>query len=222
MGTISEEMKKVMEKWNTSATPAFENQTQPKGNTMQPTQPTQPTNYPSFRAQIYDFVVKNPKVTSAGVLDYMKSHHPSMGHSSISSQLTVMFQDCLLTRAPVFDKNTQRNVYGYTAVDPKEAEKMRKERDRKLAQAQARMEKARLAKVEKAKAKRIATLNAPTPQMPLPFDAPTITVSTQPNTVTVTPQPVDLHGMTAIQILQAINFTQAKELYKELKEAFGG
>jgi hypothetical protein len=217
MGTISEEMKKVMEKWNTSATPTPANQTQPKGNTVQP---TQPTNYPSFRAQIYDFINKNPKVTSAGVLDYMKSHHPSMGHSSISSQLTVMFQDCLLTRAHVFDKKTQRNVYGYTAVDPKEAEKMRKERDRKLQQAQERMERARLAKAEKARQRELATAN----QMSLPLEAPTntITVSAESNTVTVTPQPVDLHGMTAIQILQAINFTQAKELYKELKEAFGG
>jgi hypothetical protein len=31
-----------------------------------------------------------------------------------------------------------------------------------------------------------------------------------------------LSGMTAMQILQGINFAQAKELYKELHEAFGG
>lgn len=216
MGNMSDEMRKVMDKWSASATPATAIETEPKGNTVQQ------TNYPSFRAEIYDFVGKHPGSTSAQVLDYMQKVHPTMGHSSISSQLTVMFQDCLVTREHVLDKNTKRNVYGYTAVDPKEAEKMRKERDRKLAQAQARMERARLAKVEKAKAKRVATLNAPTPQMPLPFDAPTITVSAQPNTVTVTPQPVSLSGMAAMQILQGINFTQAKELYKELKEAFGG
>ncbi len=218
MGTISEEMKKVMEKWNASAIPApatetqIETETQPKGNTVKE------QSFPSYRAQIHDFITKNPKATTATVLDYMQKHHPTMGHSSISSQLTTMFQDCTLTREQVFDKNTQRNVYAYTAVSVKDAEKLRKERDRKLAQAQARMERARQAKAEKAKAKQITLLNAPTPQIPLPFDAPAVAETAPVATIA----PVSLSGMTAMQILQGINFAQAKELYKELKEAFGG
>ena len=205
MGTISEEMKKVMEKWNASAIPAPATETQPKGNTVQ-------KSFPTFRAQIYDFIHNNPKATTNKVLDYMQKHHPTIGHSSISSQLTVMFQECMLTREQMFDKATERNVYAYTAVSLQDAERMRKERDRKLAQAQARMEKARQAKAKKAQARQIVLLNAPTPQMPLPFDAPTVAETA----------PVSLHGMTAMQILQGINFAQAKELYKELKEAFGG
>lgn len=230
MGTISEEMKKVMEKWNASAIPApatetqtqIETETQPKGQTMQQ------AHFPSYRAQIHDFINKHPKATTATVLDYMQKHHPAMGHSSISSQLTTMFQDCTLTREQVFDKNAQRNVYAYTAVSLDVAEKLRKERDRKLAQAQARMERARQAKAEKAKAKakQIVLIPHPkaSPQIPLPFDAPVVaeTVSTPVATAVATIAPVSLSGMTAMQILQGINFAQAKELYKELKEAFGG
>lgn len=232
MGTMSEEMKKVMAKWNDEAAP--QTQSQPvKEINMQTTTPvnnpasTEPgRQYNSFRSEIYDIVKRNPGISCVQVLDKMNVRHPELGHSSISSQLTVMFQEFMLSREMKVDPRIGRKIYFYSALDLKDAERLRKERDRKLAQAQARAERARQAKAEKAKAKTLilVTKSKNADQMPLPFDAPQTVTATALGTVptpaaTATP---DLRSMTGLQILQAINFTQAKELYKELKEAFGG
>lgn len=231
MGTISDEMKKVMAKWNNEAAP----QTQPqpvKEINMQPTNNpafTEPGRYyNSYRSEIYDIVKNNPGSSCVQVLEKMNVRHPELGHSSVSSQLTVMFQDFMLSREMKVDPRIGRRIYFYSALDLKDAERLRKERDRKLAQAQARAERARQAKAEKAKAKAktliLVTKSKNEDQMPLPFDAPQTVTATALGTVptpaaTATP---DLRNMTGMEILQAINFTQAKELYKELKEAFGG
>lgn len=230
MGTISDEMKKVMAKWNNEAAP----QTQPqpvKEINMQPTNNpafTEPGRYyNSYRSEIYDIVKNNPGSSCLQVLEKMNVRHPELGHSSVSSQLTVMFQDFMLSREMKVEPRIGRRIYFYSALDLKDAERLRKERDRKLAQAQARAERARQAKAEKAKAKTLilVTKSKNEDQMPLPFDAPqTVTVSAtaQPSTVVSIPTAPDLRNMTGMEILQAINFAQAKELYKELKEAFGG
>ena len=230
MGTMSDEMKKVMAKWNDEATP------QPQPATEINLQTTTPINnlaftepgrqYNSYRSEIYDIVKNNPGSSCVQVLEKMNVRHPELGHSSISSQLTVMFQDFMLSREMKLDPRIGRRIYFYSALDLKDAERLRKERDRKLAQAQARAERARQAKAEKAKAKTLilVTKSKNEDQMPLPFDAPRTVTATALGTVptpaaTATP---DLRNMTGMEILQAINFAQAKELYKELKEAFGG
>lgn len=231
MGTMSDEMKKVMAKWNNEAAPQpateINMQTATPVNNPAFTEPGR--QYNSYRSEIYDIVKKNPGISSAQVLEKMNVRHPELGHSSISSQLTVMFQEFMLSREMKLGPHNGRKIYFYSALDLKDAERLRKERDKKLAQAQARMERARQAKAEKAKAKTLilVTKSKNEGQMPLPFDAPqTVTVSAtaQPSTVMAIPAPTtpDLRSMTGLQILQAINFAQAKELYKELKEAFGG
>ena len=203
MGNMSDEMRKVIDNWGKEYDPA----TDTKGQSVQ-TQTTAQTNneFKTYRSEVYDYIRRNPKATTARVLAHMTPRHP-VTHSSISSQLTTMFNMFMLTREQVFDPATQRNVYGYTAVDLKVAERMRHERDRKLAAKQARMERARQAKAEKAKERERAAqqqMNLPLETAPAPIPAPTT-----------------LSGMTAMQILQGINFAQAKELYKELHEAFG-
>ena len=125
-----------------------------------------------------------------------------------------MFQELLLTRELVRDPNTHRDVYAYSVVDLSLAEQLRQERERRLAKAQARAERARQVKAEKVRAKREELQNQA--QIPLPLE----TAPATPVTVR-TIHPAALSGLTAMQILQGINFAQAKELYKELKEAFG-
>jgi len=57
------------------------------------------------------------------------------------------------------------------------------------------------------------TLALPVPEVrPVEDAAPAPAPQAAPN----------LRDMSAMDILHAINFAQAKELYKELKEAFGG
>lgn len=235
MGNMSEEMKKVMAKWNSTNQPQESDQPTNQGATVQSTNNpafTEPgRQYNSYRSEIYDIVKKNPGLTCTQVLEKMNVNHPELGHSSISSQLTVMFQEFMLSREMKLDPRIGRKIYFYSALDLKDAERLRKERDKKLAQAQARMERARQAKAEKAKAKTLilVTKSKNEGQMPLPFDAPQTVTATALGIVPPVPTveqiintAPDLRNMTGMEILQAINFAQAKELYKELKEAFGG
>jgi hypothetical protein len=208
MGNMSEEMKKIMAKWD--------NKPEPQTTTQEKGQPVQTLIDPnSYRLEIYNTIKNKPKLNCNQVLELMQKKHPHMGHSSISSQLTTMFQEFLLTRELVRDQNTHRDVYAYSVVDLSLAEQLRQERERRLAKAQARAERARQVKAEKIKAKREELQNQA--QIPLPLE----TAPATPATVR-TMHPAALNGLTAMQILQGINFAQAKELYKELKEAFGG
>jgi hypothetical protein len=209
MGNMSDEMKKVMAKWGTEA----QSETQTKEQSVQTE-----TKKLTYRMQMYEFIKHNPQANVNKVLHHMQSNYPLMTESSVSSQLTTMFQDFMLSREQVIDPVTQRKVYGYTTVDLDIAENMRKQRKIKLAAAQARAERARQVKAERDRQRQLDREK----QMNLPLEtapAPAVPETTDTGRTLHTGA---LSRMTAVQILQAVNFTQAKELYKELKEAFGG
>ena len=201
MGNMSDEMKKILNKWHDSESA--------------PAQQDAPKQ--TYRSEIHNIVKDNPGITTPQVLQAMQAKGFAQTYSSVSSQMTTMFHEFMLRReeGPA-NKTTGRKTYMYYYVPPLESMKLKAEHLRKKAQAQARAERARQIRAEKLKA-RAATLQGhqePQEQLALPFDP-----------VEKLPEPAaapDLKAMSAMDILNAINFTQAKALYKELKEAFGG
>lgn len=201
MGNMSDEMKKILNKWQDS-----------EGAPAQQDAPKQ-----TYRSEIHNIVKDNPGITTPQVLQAMQAKGFAQTYSSVSSQMTTMFHEFMLRReeGPT-NKTTGRKTYMYYYVPPLESMKLKAEHLRKKAQAQARAERARQIRAEKLKA-RAATLQRhqePQEQLALPFDP-----------VEKSPKPAaasDLKAMSAMDILNAINFAQAKALYKELKEAFGG
>jgi hypothetical protein len=201
MGNMSDEMKKILNKWQDS-----------EGAPAQQDAPKQ-----TYRSEIHNIVKDNPGITTPQVLQAMQAKGFAQTYSSVSSQMTTMFHEFMLRReeGPA-NKTTGRKTYMYYYVPPLESMKLKAEHLRKKAQAQARAERARQIRAEKLKA-RAATLQRhqePQEQLALPFDP-----------VEKSPEPAaapDLKAMSAMDILNAINFAQAKALYKELKEAFGG
>ncbi len=202
MGNMSEEMRKVMAKWNA----------QPEQVEEPPV--AQEDAKPCYRATIYDIVKDNPGITSNKTLEVVLQRGFKQTYSSVTSQLTTLFQDFLLRREQVPNPaGIGRDVFTYYAVPEDMATKLKAEHKRKQMQAKLRAERARQAKAEKAAARAAEAQQAAIPQVQIPLpleDKPA-----------AAPAP-SLQSMTAIEILNGINFSQARELYKELKEAFGG
>lgn len=199
MGNMSEEMRKVMAKWN--------------GQPEQEQQSEESTK-PRYRVEIYNTIRDNPGITSNRTLDLMLKRGFKQTYSSISSQITTLYQDFMLRREQIPNPaGVGRAVYTYFAVPEDMANALRAEQKRKQAQAKLRTERARQVKAEKAAARAAATGQSPHVQIPLPLED---------KSSTATAALPSLQSMTAIEILNGINFSQARDLYKELKEAFGG
>jgi hypothetical protein len=201
MGNMSEEMRKVMAKWSTQEPQVVE---QAEGDTK-----------PCYRTAIYNIIKDNPGITSNKTLDFVLQRGLKQTYSSVTSQITTLFQDFLLRREQVPNPaGIGRDVYTYFAVPEDVAAKAKAEHKRKQMQAKLRAERARQAKAEKAAARAAQAqqvVTVPQVQIPLPLE----------DKPAAAPAP-SLQSMTAIEILNGINFSQARELYKELKEAFGG
>jgi hypothetical protein len=207
MGNMSEEMRKVMAKWNAPEEAQEQTASDKKRET--------------YRHEIYDVIKANPGATSNKVLEIVLQRGLTQSYSSVTSQITTMFQDFLLRREQIPNPaGIGRDVYTYYAVPEETAAKLKAEHKRKQLQAKLRAERARQAKAEKAAARAAAQAEEvvveQTPvQLSLPLPLPEVTATPAPTPV------LNLQSMTAMEILNGINFAQARDLYKELKEAFG-
>jgi hypothetical protein len=201
MGNMSEEMRKVMAKWSTQE-PQVVEQAEGDDNTK-----------PCYRATIYDIVRENPGITSNKTLEVVLQRGFKQTYSSVTSQLTTLFQDYLLRREQVPNPaGVGRDVFTYYAVPEGIAATLKADHKRKQMQAKQRAERARQAKAEKAAARAAEAQQAAVPQVQIPLPLEDKMPAPAPS----------LQNMTAIEILNGINFSQARDLYKELKEAFGG
>jgi hypothetical protein len=198
MGNISEEMRKVMAKWNTQEPQVVEKEENAK---------------PCYRTEIYNIIKDNPGITSNKTLEVVLQRGFKQSYSSVTSQLTTLFQDYLLRREQVPNPaGVGRDVFTYYAVPEGIAATLKADHKRKQMQAKQRAERARQAKAEKAAARAAEAQQAAVPQVQIPLPLEDKMPAPAPS----------LQSMTAIEILNGINFSQARELYKELKEAFGG
>lgn len=215
MGNMSEEMRKVMAKWN--AAPEAPQQEQPAAEEGD-------KKKRFYREEIYEVIKNNPGITAAKALEIVTQRGLKQTYSAITSQITTMYQDFRLRREQIPNPaGVGRAVYTYFAVADDVAARLKAEHKRKQLQQRLRAERARQAKAEKAAARMreeaeqqaaAQAMQQPQIQLPLPLSEPTPTPAA--------PYNMQLQYMTAIDILNNINFAQARDLYKELKEAFGG
>lgn len=212
MGSMSDEMRKVMTKWNSE--PA-----------AQPTTPTTPAakeaddddDQGTYRGAILEIIRRNPGITGVQLRDIVCAQFPEQSPASVSSQISGLFKNFSVRREHA-SNGANRHTYAYFWNSPEDAKRMRIAERRRIKSLQDRLEKARQAKAEKAKQRELEEQQES--QMPLPFTEPAPVAVPEP--VVVAPVALDLRSYTAMDILNAINFKQAKELYTELKGAFGG
>ncbi len=207
MGSMNEEMKKVMEKWKNEET-AQEDDGQ---------------EHPTYRAEILEYIRANPGATGVQIRDVMCAKYPHQSEAAVSSQISCLHRLFHVRRQPSHLPG-KRHTYAYFAMEPEETKRMQKRAVAQRKAAQARLEKARQVKAEKDRLRKEGLAA----QLELPLNKPVVAPG-GPFVIAPTPTPtpaptgtLDLRSYTAVDILNAVNFKQAKELYAELKGAFGG
>ena len=199
MGTIAEQMQKVIAEWDNQTTPLHIRDSQPKGETEMKKETVSDL---TATAKILRFIEANPTVQKARIDSYLKINHPEIPLGYISTMLNQFTKRNLVTREEVYDRNLNKNVYAYTLVPTEERKKLLdSKRERKMTmveRARVAREAKRLKAEEKLKNKEQGISEAlPTTQ------AKTYTADTQ-------------------EFVNSLPIGKARELYDELKKIFGG
>lgn len=207
MGTMSEEMKKVIERWSNE-------DSQPNEEIKVPTLTETPKRV-SYRDQLFQLIKDIPGVTGAKLTELMNRRHKSQNGSTVSAQLNGLHKQHVVRRIPVQVEGINRTTFAYYALSEKETAELKVKEKRKLTQARARAERARQVKAQRLEERKrklmnpnVITVSTTGPQLDLPL--------------VYKDQTPDIRNMSAMDILNQLSFSQASALYKELKTAFGG
>ena len=194
MGTIAEQMQKVIAEWDNQVTPLHVRDSQPKGETEVK---AKTVNDLTSTAKILRFIEANPTVQKARIDAYLKTNHPEIPLGYVSTMLNQFTKRNLVTREEVYDRNLNKHVYAYTLVPTEERKKLlNAKRERKMSLIE-RAAYAREAKRLKAEKKEQGISEAlPTTQ------AKTYTADTQ-------------------EFVNSLPIGKARDLYDELKKIFG-
>ena len=196
MGTIAEQMQKVIAEWDNQVTPLHDRDSQPKGETEVK---AKTVNDLTSTAKILRFIEANPTVQKTRIDSYLKTNHPEIPLGYVSTMLNQFTKRNLVTREEVYDRNLNKNVYAYTLVPTEERKKLlNAKRERKMTM----VERARVAR----EAKR---LKAEKKEQGISEALPTST--TQAKTYTADTQ----------EFVNSLPIGKARELYDELKKIFG-
>lgn len=215
MGTLRDEMSRVLNEWDKQD--------------QQPTQEKTMEKRVTATQKLINIIAANPGATSKEIYKLVATHHPEITMGNVSSMLTQLTNKYLLSRKESGQVSQGKTIYAYTAVPEAEAKAKREEADRKLKAAQARMEKARQIKAAKQAAreqldKMLAEREQEQPEertglsdlfkegLPIPTALPV------PTTAIHNTKPT----WTAKEVLEGLSVLQARELYGELKQIFGG
>ena len=208
MGTLRDEMSRVLNEWDKQD--------------QQPTQEKTMEKRVTATQKLINIIAANPGSTSKEIYKLVAIQHPEITMGNLSSMLTQLTGRYVLSRKESGKVVNGKTIYAYTAVPEAEAKAKREEAERKLKAAQARMEKARQIKAAKQAAREqldkmleTAPLLEPRTGLSdlLPQAVPSVATTSVYNT-----KPV----WTAKEALEGLNILQARELYDELKKIFGG
>jgi hypothetical protein len=214
MGTLRDEMSRVLNEWDKQD--------------QQPTQEKTMEKRVTATQKLINIIAANPGSTSKEIYKLVAIQHPEITMGNLSSMLTQLTSRYALSRKESGKVVNGKTIYAYTAVPEAEAKAKREEAERKLKAAQARMEKARQVKAAKQAAreqldKMLETAPLLEPRTGLSDLLPQ-TTATIP---TVFPAPTTaIHNTkptwSAKEALDGLSVLQARELYDELKKIFGG
>ena len=176
--------------------------------------------------KLINIIAANPGATSKEIYKLVATHHPEITMGNVSSMLTQLTNRYLLSREDSGELAQGKVIFAYTAVPEDEAKAKREEAERKLKAAQARMEKARQVKAAKQAAReQLDKMLAEREQEQA--EERTGLSDLFKEGLPVLPVPTTaIHNTkptwTAKEVLEGLSVLQARELYGELKQIFGG
>jgi Cdc6-like AAA superfamily ATPase len=196
MGTIAEQMQKVIAEWDNQVTPLHVRDSQPKGETEVKEKTVSDL---TATAKILRFIEANPSVQKGRIQDYIEKNHPEIPSGHISTMLNQFTNRNVVTREEVFNKELNRTVYAYTLIPNNERKQiLEAKRERKMTM----IERARVAR----EAKR---LKAEKKEQGISEALPTTTGQVKTYTDTQ-------------EFVNSLPVGKARELYDQLKKIFGG
>jgi len=198
MGTITEEMQKVIAEWDNQVTPLHVRDSQPKGETEMKEKTVSDL---TATAKILQFIEANPSVQKGRIQDYIERNHPEIPSGHLATMLNQFTKRNVVTREEVFNKELNKTVYAYTLIPNDERKQiLEAKRERKMTMIE-RARHAREMKRNKADKKE--------KQQGISEALPTTTEQVKTYTDTQ-------------EFVNSLPVGKARELYDELRKIFGG
>ena len=148
MGTISEEMKKIISTWDNEV----------KENAMPRI---------TYRDKIYKIVMDNPGITARKLLGILQKTDPNQTFSTVTSQLNGLHNTCYVRRSDSISHanggNNHAYIYYAVPVEEARAKNAQRKRDARIKRAKAIAKAAKMRQAKEEKAQQSS-------QMSLPFN----------------------------------------------------
>ena len=204
MGSIADEMKKVLQMWDE------EDQSQQEEIKMVNTTEKKQ----SITNRMLAIIASNPGITSIGLRDKLSVHHPDIPLGFTSSMLKQFTNRFSVTRTIAPEKVGGRDVYAYTIVPEAERNALKKKAKEDHKKAVARAAHARAVKEQKKVMKEM-------PKSFVQYENHSISdlVEKFKANSTKVEQPTE---WSVDEVLDSLTVKQARALHIALKEMFGG
>jgi hypothetical protein len=204
MGSIADEMKKVLQMWDED-----DQSQQEEIKMVNTTEKKQ-----SITNRMLAIIASNPGITSIGLRDKLSVHHPDIPLGFTSSMLKQFTNRFSVTRTIAPEKVGGRDVYAYTLIPDAERDALKKKAKEDHKKAVARAAHARAVKDQKKAMKEM-------PKSFVPYENHSISDLVEKfkaNSAKVE-QPTE---WSVDDVLDSLTVRQARALHIALKEMFGG
>jgi hypothetical protein len=211
MGTLRDEMSKVLNEWD--------KQDQQVETTSQPSQEKTMEKRVTTTQKLINLIAANPGITSKDLYKLVEEKHQDIPVGNVSSTLTQLTGRYVLSREASGEIVHGKTIYAYSVIPEAKGKAMREEAERKLKEAQARMEKARQVKAAKQAAReQLDKMLAEREQQEGEERTGLSDLLPRATTAIHNTKPT----WSAKEVLEGLNVLQAQELYAELDKIFGG
>jgi hypothetical protein len=207
MGSIADEMKKVLQMWDE------EDQSQQEEIKVVNTTEIE-NKKSSITARILAIIESNPGITGIGLRDKLSTLHPDIPEGFSSSMLKQFTDRCYVTRTIAPERVGGRSVFAYTIIPEAERKALQKKLKEDHKKAVARAAHARAMKEQKKAMKEM-------PDSFVPYEKQSISdlVEKFKANSTKVEQPTE---WSVDDVLDSLTVKQARALHIALKEMFGG
>ena len=202
MGSIADEMKKVLQMWDEDD--QLQQEEIKMVNTTEKKQ--------SITNRMLAIIASNPGITSIGLRDKLSVHHPDIPLGFTSSMLKQFTNRFSVTRTIAPEKVGGRDVYAYTLIPDAERDALKKKAKEDHKKAIARAAHARSVKEQKKTIKEM-------PKSFVPYENHSISDLVEKFKANKVEQPTE---WSVDDVLDSLTVKQARALHIALKEMFGG
>lgn len=214
MGTLRDEMTKVLNEWDKAD--------------EQTSQPTKEITVEKQRGSISNTLISlvqaNPGITTHQIRQVIEDRKLGIADDSVGSMLKQFTDRYVMHREVAEEKRNGRMQYQYFVLSPEEGKRRKAEDEKKLLAAQARMEKARQVKAAKEAARK--QLDKMMEEAKHEDEERTGLRDLLPPSVATTSiyntKPAPEPTWAVDSVINNLTVMQARQLYDALKEIFGG